>query len=266
MRKLSVLFVCLFVILSDISAQLSVKEILNRNENLPSPAASEGRMKMILISKDGSNRERVITSYSVIYPNGDEKRSLVFDAPADVKNTRFLTVSYGDKTKEDDQYIYIPSLRKVRSIGVKGGDDEKTGAFLGSDFTYADIGTLKQDDFIPALLGKETIEGKTYYKVELKAKSDTAVKKYGYGKVVKWIDTENFTIRRNEFYDRDFVLVKRMEILDTKLIDGVYWLFSSMEMTNLQNGHRTKWIFEETTILPSIDEKYFTMRFLERGR
>ncbi|WP_369682356.1 outer membrane lipoprotein-sorting protein [Gracilinema caldarium] len=49
-------------------------------------------------------------------------------------------------------------------------------------------------------------------------------------------------------------------------MDGKYWQFDAMEMQNLETGGKTIWQFVKTTILPSIDDKYFTVRFIERGR
>jgi hypothetical protein len=92
----------------------------------------------------------------------------------------------------------------VRTIGTAGGDS-KTGAFLGSDFTFADIGSLDRADFSVKAVGDDTIDGK-------------------------------------------------------------YWQFESMEMSNLESGGKTAWIFDSSKNLPGIDESYFTLRFLERGR
>lgn len=242
-----------------------LESLLKRNESLPRPPATEGEMKMVITNKAGQSRVREIKAYTKTEADGTDRQLLVFLAPADVRDTRFLTVDYEVGGKEDEQYIYIPALRKVRSIGTSGGDS-KTGAFLGSDFSFADIGTLDRADFSVRALGEETIEGRKHLKVEYASKGPATVKKYGYGKVVRWIDAENATSRQSEYYDAGGKLVKRLVVRGQRLVDGKYWQFESMEMSNLETGGKTAWIFVKSANLPSIDDGYFTLRFLERGR
>ena len=222
-------------------------------------------MKMVITNKAGQSRVREIKAYTKTEADGTDRQLLVFLAPADVRDTRFLTVDYEAGGKEDEQYIYIPALRKVRSIGTSGGDS-KTGAFLGSDFSFADIGTLDRADFAVRALGEDTIEGRRYLKVEYASKGPATLKKYGYGKVVRWIDAENATSRQSEYYDAGGKLVKRLVVRGQRLVDGKYWQFESMEMSNLETGGKTEWVFVKSVNLPTIDDGYFTLRFLERGR
>jgi len=208
---------------------------------------------------------RLIHALSSTDADGTDRQLLVFLSPADVKDTRFLTIDYESGGKEDEQYLFLPALRKIRTIGTSGSDS-KTGAFLGSDFSYADIGTLERADFTVKAIGDDTIDGRRYIKVEYLSKGPATIKKYGYGKVVRWIDPENATSRRSEYYDASGRLVKRLDVLGQRLVDGKYWQFQSMEMSDLESGGKTAWIFENMKILQSIDENYFTLRFLERGR
>ncbi len=242
-----------------------LESLLRRNETQPRPPATEGEMKMVISNKAGQSRVREIKAYTKTEADGTDRQLLVFLAPADVRDTRFLTVDYEAGGKEDEQYIYIPALRKVRSIGTSGGDS-KTGAFLGSDFSFADIGTLDRADFAVRALGEDTIEGRRYLKVEYASKGPATLKKYGYGKVVRWIDAENATSRQSAYYDAGGKLVKRLVVRGQRLVDGKYWQFESMEMSNLETGGKTEWVFVKSVNLPSIDDGYFTLRFLERGR
>lgn len=239
--------------------------LLTRNENQIRPPATEGEMKMVITNKAGQSRVRDIKAYTRMEADGTNKQLLIFLSPADVRDTRFLTIDYAAGGKDDEQYIYIPALRKVRTIGTSGGDS-KTGAFLGSDFSFADIGTLDRADFSVKALGEDTLDGRKYLKVEYTSKGPATIKKYGYGKVVRWLDPENATSRQSEYYDASGKLIKRLVVNGQHLVDGKYWQFESMEMSNLETGGKTAWVFVKTTILPSIDDGFFTLRFLERGR
>ncbi len=244
---------------------INLESLLARNENQIRPPATEGDMKMIIVNKAGQERVREIKAYSKTEGDDTSKQSLIFLSPADVRDTRFLTIDYKDPARDDEQYIYIPALRKVRTIGTSGGES-KTGAFLGSDFTFADIGALDRKDFSVKLLGSENLGDRQYAKVEYTAKTPQVIKNYGYSKIVRWIDLEHATTKQSEYYDASGKLVKRLVIQNQHLVEGKYWQFDAMEMQNLETGGKTIWQFVKTTILPDIDDKYFTVRFIERGR
>lgn len=243
----------------------TVDQILDKMEAQARPPASRADMKLVITNRAGQSRVREIEAFSVTAPNGDTKQILIFKAPADVRDTRFLTISYDDPAKKDEQYIYIPALRKVRTIGTSGGEDSKTGSFLGTDFTFADLGTLERTDFTVTLEGSDKIDGADHYRLLYTAKNPDVVKTYGYSKVVRWVNAANSTTRKTEYYDPAGKLAKRSEILGQKLVEG-YWQFEKIVMNNLESGGTSVWEFTKNTILPSVDEKYFTLRFLERGR
>lgn len=249
---------------SNLGAQ-TVDQILDKAESQPRPPASRADMKLVITNKAGQSRTREIEAWSATAPNGDNKQVLVFKAPADVKDTRFLTLSYDDPGKKDEQYIYIPALRKVRTIGTSGGEDSKTGSFLGTDFTFADLGTLERTDFNVTLEGTDKVDGVDHFRILYTAKNAEVIKTYGYSKVVKWVNAGNYTTRKSEFWDAAGKLVKRSEILGQKQVEG-YWQFDKIVMYNLETGGNSTWEFTKNTILPSVEDKYFTLRFLERGR
>lgn len=263
--KITTLALGIAVLLVGTAGAQDLESLLARNESLPRPPATESTMRMVITNKSGQSRVREIKAYSSTDAAGTDKQVLVFLSPADVRDTRFLTVDYESGGKADEQYIYLPALRKVRSIGTAGGDS-KTGAFLGSDFTFADIGSLDRADFSVKSIGDDTIDGRKYVKVEFTAKGPAVVKNYGYGRIIRWIDAENATSRKSEYYDGSGKLVKRLVVNGQRLVDGKYWQFDSMEMANLESGGKTAWIFDSSKNLPGIDESYFTLRFLERGR
>ena len=91
-------------------------------------------MRMTLIDKHGNERIREIRFLSKDFAD-DEYQLLFFLSPADVKDTGFLTFDYDDPDRDDDQWLYLPALKKTKRIAV--GD--KSGSFMGSDFSCADM-------------------------------------------------------------------------------------------------------------------------------
>ena len=117
---------------------------------------------MILIDKNGNERLREMKIFSKD-KGKDTLRMQFFHAPADVKDTGFLTYHYYSGEKDDDQWLYLPDLRKTKRIATS----DKSSAFMGSDFSYADMTrrvvdewnykVLKEDEVEEILTGLETI-------------------------------------------------------------------------------------------------------------
>ncbi len=87
-------------------------------------------LEMTLIDKRGNKRVRKIRSFSKDFGE-DDYQLMFFLSPADVKDTGFLTFDYDDDDRDDDQWLYLPALKKTKRIAT--GD--KSGSFMGSDFS-----------------------------------------------------------------------------------------------------------------------------------
>ncbi len=113
---------------------LSGREIMEKVNARDVGDSSSGEMEMILIDKKGKKRIRKLKTFGG--KKGKDTMSLMFFiSPADVKNTGFLTYDYKKSGKNDDQWLYLPALRKTKRIAA--GD--KSGSFMGSDLNYSDM-------------------------------------------------------------------------------------------------------------------------------
>ena len=141
MKKLVTLITMLILSTSSLFAgELTGKQIIEKVYNRPTPKSQEAVLTMTLINKQGKKRIRKIKQISKDF--GDvEKKIMFFMSPADVKNTSFMNWSYDKKGKSDDQWIYLPVVKKVKRIS----SDSKSDYFMGSDFTYDDLGDRKLD-------------------------------------------------------------------------------------------------------------------------
>ncbi|MEE9254559.1 MAG: MMPL family transporter, partial [Pseudomonadales bacterium] len=92
------------------------------------------KLRMEMTDRRGVTRVRETHGYRRYF--GAEKRTVVFYlSPTNVKGTGFLTYDYPDAERDDDQWLYLPALRKVRRISASDRGDY----FLGTDFTYEDV-------------------------------------------------------------------------------------------------------------------------------
>lgn len=249
------IFATMALAIHETSAQtLTGAEIVEKAYNRPEGQDQTSDLKMTLTNKNGDTRIREISQFTKDF--GDVEKSIMFFlSPADIKNTSFMNWSYNDN-REDDQWIYLPALRKVKRIS----SDSKSDYFMGSDFTYDDLGDRKVEQDTHKLLREETIEGKACYVVE----SIPLDEDYMYSKTITWIEKATFIGVRKEFYDEDGELLKMLSIKKHENIDG-YEIILISEMKNLQNGHTTEMRLSNVKINTGVDNSRFSERMMSRG-
>ncbi len=235
-------------------AQLTGRDIIEKTYNLPSGKDRTSILTMTLINSNGSTRIRKIKQFYKDF-GSEEKNIMFFMSPADVKNTSFMNWSY-DSDKPDDQWIYLPALKKVKRIS----SDSKSDYFMGSDFTYDDLGDRKLDADVHKLLREETVDGIACYVVESVPKDED----YMYSKTITWIRKDNFVGVKREFYDEDGELLKTLSIKEVKNVSGI-WIITHSEMHNVQKDHKTIMKLTDVKINTGVPASMFTERMMMRG-
>ncbi len=161
-----------------------------------------------------------------------------------------------DDSRSDDQWIYLPALKKVKRIS----SDSKSDYFMGSDFTYDDLGDRKVEQDNHKLLSEEVINDKACYVVE----SIPLDANYMYSKTITWVEKETFIGVQKEFFDEDGGLLKILTIKNYENIDGFDVILVS-EMRNVQNGHSTEMRLSNVKINTGVEEWRFSERMMSRG-
>lgn len=233
---------------------LSGKQIIEKVYNRPTGDDQTSELAMTLINKSGAQRVRKIKQFTMDL-GAVEKSIMFFLSPSDVKNTSFMSWTY-DSDQGDDQWIYLPALKKTKRIS----SDSKSDYFMGSDFTYDDLGDRKLEDDTHKLLREETLDGKECYVVESVSKDED----YMYSKTLVWVNKSNFIGVQKEFYDEDEDLLKVLAIKEIEEISGI-WVIKNSEMENVQKNHRTTIVLSKIQINTGISESKFTERMMMRG-
>jgi hypothetical protein len=199
------------------------------------PRGRDQRLRMVwrLVEPSGKERVRETRSYWRDYRDADgglrSKRLIVFDAPPDVKETAFLVWSYRAADSDDERWIYLPALRKVRRVAGK----DRGRSFAGTEFSYEDLGDRELDEDTHVLLRRESQDGRELEVVEATPRDPAST----YARRLLWIDAANWTVPRIEFYDRHDRLAKVLQVRWREL-DGV-WDWERLEMENRLTGRRT---------------------------
>jgi outer membrane lipoprotein-sorting protein len=181
---------------------------------------------------------------------------MFFLSPADVKNTSFMNWSYDEEGKDDDQWIYLPALKKTKRIS----SDSKSDYFMGSDFTYDDLGDRHPTQDTHKILREETVDGKDCYVIESVPKDDD----YMYSKTITWIIKDKWVGVKKEFYDEDDDLLKILSIKNTEEIKG-FLIITNSVMNNIQKKHKTVIKLTNVKINTGISKSKFTERMMTRG-
>ena len=211
---------------------------------------------MILRNRQGQESRRAIR-VSTLEVEGDGDRSLtVFDSPRDVKGSAFL--SHTHATKPDDQWLYLPALKRVKRISSAN----KSGPFMGSEFAYEDISSQEVEKFRYKWLRDEVLDGKQTMVVEYYPEYEHS----GYTRQIVWIDAEIWRVVRTEFHDRKDALLKTLTMEDYRQYAGRYWRPGLMRMVNHQSGKSTELRWSGYRFGAGLGERDFDRNALKRAR
>ena len=218
------------------------------------------KMKQRLIDRRGNIREREMISLRKDYGK-DSKSITYFLAPSNIRDTALLTWDYDGIAKDDDQWLYLPALKKVRRISASDRGDY----FMGTDFTFEDIKqTPELEDYNWNLTGSEMLGTQEVWVVDGEPKTDELKKNLGYSNTRYYIRKDINLYIRVDFWDRKGQELKQLISDEIKQIDGI-WTAMSGTMTNKQTGHRTELSFSEHRYNTGISDRMFSERMLKRG-
>ncbi len=236
------------------------REIAQRVKDRPDGDTRQSELVMRLINKRGAVRERKLISYSIDVGKGkkDRKSIMFFQYPGDVKGTGFLTWDYDEPNKDDDKWLYLPAMKKVRRIS---GSSAKQDYFMGSDFTYDDMGSRNVDEDTHKLLGEESINGHKCWKLESVPKDKREI----YSKKIAFIRQDCLIAVKVEYYDKMNKLHRCLELSEIAKVEG-FWIAHKLHMTNVQTEHQTLLEIKNPKYDLPLEEATFSVSTLEKGR
>lgn len=174
-----------------------------------------------------------------------------------MKDTGFLTWDYDELGKDDDKWLYLPAMKKTRRIS---GASAKKEYFMGTDFTFDDMGNRNIDEDDHVFLREETLAGNKCWVVESNSKDSRDI----YSKKITWIRQDCLIATKIEYYDKLGKLNRELKVSDIEKVQG-FWLAHKMHMRNVQTEHQTILSFVNPKFNVDVDENIFTVTKLEQG-
>jgi len=221
-------------------------------------------MEMILIDKKGKKRIRKIRSFRK--DKGEDSMNLMFFLhPSNVKDTGFLTYDYDAPDRDDDQWLYLPALRKTKRIA----SNDKSGSFMGSDLNYSDMTSRDLENYDFSFYKKKEIDVKGFktWVIESVPRSKDVIDETGYKKSLLFIRQDNYYLIRAVNWEQKGGYQKYMDVRKLEQIDGI-WVGTEMHVKKKKGKetvHQTVLKLNNTKFNQDLIHDFFTVRRLEKG-
>lgn len=226
-------------------ARAIFEQVEERRNSISSETAV---MEMTITDSRGRTRNRTMKMWSST-DDDNSKSLIVFSDPGNVSGTAFLTIR---ENGDSSQKLYLPAVGRIQTIT----SGERGDRFMGSDFTFEDLGDQQAEDYKFEWLE----EHDSFYKVRAdKPESD----QYAY--VEFTIDREKYTLNEIHYYNSSDEMIKRLEAEDFEQITDQLWSPAKMTMYDLQEDRNTVITWSNREINASIPDWRFTERGLRRG-
>ncbi|MBT8420718.1 MAG: outer membrane lipoprotein-sorting protein [Gammaproteobacteria bacterium] len=212
-------------------------------------------MTMVLRNRQGDESVRIMRARTLEVVGDGDKGYTLFDTPKDVEGTAFL--SHTHATKPDDQWLYLPSLKRVKRIASAN----KSGPFMGSEFAYEDMSSQEVDKYSYKWLRDEAVEGQEAFVIE----RYPAYEYSGYTRQIVWVDKEIHQAVKVEFYDRKDAHLKTLTFHGYRKYRNRYYRPDRMEMVNHQTGKSTTLTWKKYKFGKGLDNADFDQSVLKRG-
>jgi len=218
---------------------------------------SKVELEMVLIDRNGNESPRELRLKG-LEGQGEEgdKSLMIFDTPIDQKGVAMLTYTY--KKDADDQWLYLPALKRVKKISSKN----KSGPFVGSEFAFEDISSQEVEKYTYKYLRDEKLNGVDCFVVERYPTDRYS----GYTKQIAWIDQAEYRVMKVDFYDRKNSLLKTLENKGYKQYLNKFWRPDESYMKNHQTGKATRLVYKNYEFKVGLNDKEFTKNSLKRAK
>lgn len=231
-----------------VSAQ-SASEIIERMEEVMRGESSSAEMTMT-IERPRYTREVSMKSWSL----GEDFSLILITEPARDQGTTFLK-------RQNEIWNYVPNIDRT----IKMPPSMMAQSWMGSDFTNDDLVRESNtiDDYEYRIINEEVYNGRTSWVLELIPKPETPIV---WGKVLMWVDQEEYIQLKVENYDQNNELANTIEFSEVGEMGGRIFP-AKMTLTPADKpDQRTIMIYEDLQFNIDIDESFFTQQNMRRIR
>jgi hypothetical protein len=214
-------------------------------------------LEMTLRTKSGKESRRDLEIRQLENEHEGDRVLLVFESPASIRGTALL--SHSRVTAADDQWLYLPALKRVKKIAARN----RSGPFVGSEFSFEDLTVQDVSEYTYEYLGDETLDGLEHFVVARYPKDEFS----GYTREVFWLDQAEYRTIKIVYYDQRPDPLKVLTVSDYVQYEGRFWKPHRMLMTNLRSDKSTELVWSEYRFNNGLtEERDFSVASLRRAR
>ncbi|MEY4550475.1 MAG: hypothetical protein RL685_6670 [Pseudomonadota bacterium] len=214
---------------------------------------AEIRAVAVVTDKRGATRKLSFMAASQLYDPPLAKSIVRFLAPPDLAGAGFLQVQ--NRNRDDDRHLFLPALKRSRRIS----GNLRSSAFMGTDFSFADLDRRDLRNSDAKLLGTEDVGSSACYVIDLVPRRGDAQ----YSHVELWVRKDNFLALITKMYDKSNVHAKTFEARAIRRVSGK-WFIAKSQMTNHKTGHTTQLELQSIVVNSQLPDEEFSVRALEK--
>ncbi len=216
----------------------------------------QANLEMILKNRHGEQSARYLRTKNLEVKDDGDKSLAVFDKPRDIKGTALLNFTH--KTGTDDQWLYLPALKRVKRISSAN----KSGSFMGSEFAYEDLTSQEVEKYTYKWIRDEKYESMECFVFE----RYPTYRNSGYTRQVVWLDKREYRLLKINFYDRKNSLLKTQTFRGYHQYLAKYWHPDEMFMQNHQTEKSTLLKWSDYKFKNGFKDRDFNRNSLKRAR
>jgi hypothetical protein len=241
-------------------APLSPDDVARAVQDRDTGRDSRALMRMRLVDRRGRTRERALELTAREGGRAGDRMLVRFTYPNDIKGTGFLV--WERPGAEDERFLYLPSLGRVRRIS----GEETQESFVGTDFTYEDIGGREFDDYTYRFAEENAVwiapDGRSLpaYRLESRRKEARAT----FPRVVTLVLKDSFVVVAAEIFNRRDERQKAYTVRKLDRIEGIWTVLDSTMADELSHTS-TALVIEKIDYNIGLAEADFSRRILERA-
>ncbi|MEC7606207.1 MAG: outer membrane lipoprotein-sorting protein [Pseudomonadota bacterium] len=191
----------------------------------------------------------------------DSKNVTIVQEPAAERGVGMLSFSYDDTQRDNETWLYLSALGRVKRIASGNSDDDaEPASVFGSEFTTEDTDTGKLEEYEINILDETTESGREVWKIELIPNAQRALKSR-YSRTVNYVDKERFVVLRVEMFDQYDNEIKRLLASRVELVNDI-WMARSLTMMNLVSNRLSNMAFLEIYTDVEVEDEFLTTRTL----
>ncbi len=225
-------------------------EIIERMEERMRGDSNYAEMTMT-IERPRYTREVSMRSWSL----GNDYSLIQITAPSRDQGTTFLK-------RHNEIWNFVPNIDRT----IKMPPSMMSQSWMGSDFTNDDLvrESSTVEDYEHRILEENSeIDGRSAWVIELIPKPETPIV---WGKVLIWVDKEEFIQLRIENYDQGDVLANHIEFSEIREFDQRLFPAKMVLIPADKPDQRTVMYYDALQFDIDIDDSFFTQQNMRRVR